>query len=78
MIRTPHIDALAAQVIMDTPILFVNSVCMSNRATFMTGRTRSLHGVRHNAIPLNFDQSTFVYLLRVASYRSALIGKSHL
>jgi len=38
----------------------------------------SLHGVRHNGIPLARDCVTFVDLLRAVGYETALIGKSHL
>jgi arylsulfatase A-like enzyme len=51
---------------------------MPNRATLMTGRMPSLHGVRHNGIPLSLRATTFVELLRRAGYRTALVGKSHL
>ena len=37
---------------------------MPNRATIMTGRMPTLHGVRHNGIPLSLDQTTFVERLR--------------
>ena len=51
---------------------------MPNRASLMTGRMPSLHGVRSNGIPLSKKTVTFVELLRDAGYRTALIGKSHL
>src|SRR5262249_38810597 len=52
--------------------------CMPNRASLMTGRMPSVHGVRCNGIPLSMNAVTFVDLLRDAGYRTALIGKSHL
>ena len=51
---------------------------MPNRASIMTGRMPSLHGARHNGIPLSKDHTTFVELLRDAGYTTGLIGKSHL
>ena len=51
---------------------------MPNRATLMTGRMPSLHGVRQNGIPLPLNQTTFTQLLNAAGYRTALFGKSHL
>ena len=51
---------------------------MPNRASLMTGRMPSVHGVRSNGIPLSMNSVTFVDLLRDAGYRTALIGKSHL
>ena len=44
----------------------------------MTGRMPSLHGVRHNGVPLDRRLNTFVDLMRVQGYKTALIGKSHL
>lgn len=44
----------------------------------MTGRLSSLHGARHNGIPLSRDHTTFVELLKDAGYKTGLIGKSHL
>ena len=51
---------------------------MPNRATLMTGRFPSNHGVRYNGVPLHPRSNTFVHLLRNAGYRTALAGKSHL
>ena len=51
---------------------------MPNRATLMTGRMPSVHGVRHNGIPLSRQSTTFVELLRAFGYATALIGKAHL
>jgi arylsulfatase A-like enzyme len=51
---------------------------MANRASLMTGRMPSVHGVRSNGIPLSRQAVTFVELLRDAGYETGLIGKSHL
>ena len=51
---------------------------MPNRSTLMTGRMPSLHGVRSNGTALNLRANTFVDLMRVHGYRTALLGKSHL
>jgi len=78
VLRTPHIDSIAARgTAFDR--FYVNSpVCQPNRASLMTGRMPSLHGVRSNGISLTMQAVTFVELLRDAGYRTALIGKSHL
>jgi arylsulfatase A-like enzyme len=78
LVRTPHIDSLAAQGTRFDRFYVASPVCMANRATLMTGRMPSLHGVRHNGIPLSRDHVTFVELLAAAGYHTALIGKSHL
>lgn len=78
VLRTPNIDRVAARgTAFDR--CYVNSpVCMANRASLMTARMPSVHGVRSNGIPLARRNVTFVELLRDAGYATALVGKSHL
>lgn len=77
-VRTPAIDSIAQRGCRFERFYVANPICMSNRASIMTGRMPSLHGVRHNGIALSRDHTTYVELLRDAGYRTALIGKSHL
>src|SRR4051812_34670990 len=77
-IRTPAIDSLAARGVSFDRFYVASPVCQPNRATLMTGRMPSLHGVRHNGISLSLKATTFVDLLRASGWRTALIGKSHL
>ncbi|MEM9602877.1 MAG: sulfatase-like hydrolase/transferase [Pseudomonadota bacterium] len=78
IVRTPHIDSIATHGTRWNRFYVANPICMPNRASIMTGRMCSLHGARHNGIPLSKDHTTFVELLRDAGYRTGLIGKSHL
>lgn len=78
LLRTPHIDALARAGVRASRFHAASTTCMSNRATLMTGRLPSQHGVVHNGIDLSRDHTTFVELLAAAGYATALIGKSHL
>jgi len=78
IVRTPSIDSLAAGGTRWNRLYVANPICMPNRASIMTGRMCSVHGARHNGIPLSKDQSTFVELLKDAGYKTGLIGKSHL
>ncbi len=78
MLRTPHIDSIAAQGTRFRKFYVASPVCMPNRASLMTGRMPAVHGVRSNGIPLSQESVTFVDLLRDAGYDTALIGKSHL
>src|SRR5262245_57332519 len=77
-IRTPAIDSLAARGVSFDRFYVASPVCQPNRATLMTGRMPSLHGVRYNGISLSLSANTFVDLFRAAGWRTALIGKSHL
>ncbi|HEY3917039.1 MAG TPA: sulfatase-like hydrolase/transferase [Stellaceae bacterium] len=78
IVKTPQIDALAAAGFASDAFYVASPICMPNRATLFTGRMPSVHGVRHNGIPLSLDATTFVEMLRRAGYATALIGKSHL
>ena len=78
VLKTPNIDSIAAKGMRFDRFYVANPVCQPNRATLMTGRMPSLHGVRHNGISLSLRSNTFVDLLRTNGYRTALLGKSHL
>ncbi len=78
VVRTPHIDRIAASGFVSDAFYVASPICMPNRATLMTGRMPSVHGVRHNGIPLSLASTTFVERLRLAGYRTALVGKAHL
>ena len=78
ILKTPRIDSLAARGVAFDRFIVASPICMPNRATLMTGRMPSAHGVRHNGLPLSLEATTFVELLRVAGWRTAMVGKSHL
>jgi len=78
IVRTPHIDSIAARGWRSERFYVSNPACMPNRATLMTGRMPSLHRVRSNGIPLSVQATTFVELLRAAGYATASSGKIHL
>ena len=78
VLRTPHIDRIAAAGVRFERCYVANPACMPNRASIMTGRQSSAHGARSNGVPLSHDEVTFVELLRDAGYATALVGKSHL
>ncbi|MGD9943244.1 MAG: sulfatase [Burkholderiaceae bacterium] len=78
VVRTPHIDALAAQGTLMQACYVASPICMPNRASLMTGRMPLTHGVRHNGIALDQRAMTFVERLRQDGYATALIGKAHL
>ncbi len=78
ILQTPHIDGIAARGVAFDRFYVATPICMPNRATLMTGRMPSSHGVRHNGIPLSLRATTFVELMRRAGWRTAMVGKSHL
>ena len=77
-VRTPAIDKIAARGVMFDNFYVASPVCQPNRATLATGRMPSLHGVRINGISLSLTANTFIEMLRLNNWRTALIGKSHL
>src|SRR5579871_2821476 len=78
VLKTPHIDSIAARGTSFTRFYVATPVCMPNRATLATGRMPSVHGVRSNGLPLSLLSNTFADALRAAGYATALVGKSHL
>ncbi len=78
VVRTPNIDALAGQGTRFEQFFVASPVCMPNRASFMTGRYPTVHGLRYNGCTLPERANTFVDVLRATGYRTASIGKSHL
>src|SRR6202451_4552496 len=78
VLQTPHIDSVAARGTRFDRFYVATPVCMPNRATLMTGRMPSVHGVRSNGMPLSLRSNTFVDALRAGGYATALVGKSHL
>ena len=78
VLKTPNVDKIAAQSMRFDNFLTASLVCMPNRASLLTGRFPSLHGLRHNGCVLPENAVTFVDLLAEAGYNTAAIGKSHL
>jgi arylsulfatase A-like enzyme len=78
IVRTPHIDSLAAEACVFDNFHVATPICQPNRASLMTGRLPSVHGVSMNGRELSFGETTFVDMLRQAGYRTALVGKAHL
>lgn len=78
VVRTPNVDQLARSGWQARRCFVASPVCMPNRASLVTGRMPSVHGVRGNGYGLPLDSNTFVDVLRTSGYRTGLVGKSHL
>lgn len=77
-VSTPHIDALAAQGCRFDDFHVATPICQPNRASLMTGRLPSVHGLQMNGRELSLGERTFVQTLREAGYQTGLVGKCHL
>ena len=78
VIRTPAIDAMAAQGLRFSGVHTVSPVCQPARVSFITGRYPHNHGIWHNRGELPVNYPTFFTALRDAGYTTATVGKSHL
>ena len=78
VVKTPNIDALAAKGTRISDFHVAAPICQPNRASLLTGRMPSLHGMKHNGCCLPETATTFVDVLRADGYNTASIGKSHL
>jgi len=77
-LRTPNLDALAAEGVL-FPNAFCNAtICGSSRMSFYTGRYMSTHGASWNNFPLSVAQKTLGDHLRAVGVRTALVGKTHM
>ncbi len=77
LVRTPNLDGLAARSAVFERAFVANPICMPNRASILTGRMPTVHGTRHNGIPLDPHAVTFPRLLSEAGYHTATFGKCH-
>ena len=77
-VATPVLDGLAAtgRVLSRTHV--ASPTCAPNRASLLTSRSPSAHGLRVNGLALDPDTQTVASVFRAAGYRTGLVGKSHL
>lgn len=77
IVQTPHIDALAENGVVFRKFFVSNPICQPNRAALMTGQMTTVNGCRQNGIPISRDSTTYADVLRVAGYRTGIVGKAH-
>ncbi len=79
-IRTPHLDALAAQGVRFTNAYVAQSSCSSSRAALLTGRwphQNGQYGLAHLGFSMHPGQKNLPSLLKQVGYRTGIIGKLH-
>lgn len=77
-LKTPTIDAIAADGINFSRAYTQAPVCGPSRMSFYTGRYAMSHGATYNNVPLKLSEKTIGDYLRPEGYRVALVGKTHM
>jgi arylsulfatase A-like enzyme len=77
-VRTPHIDALAADGVRFANAFCTTSLCSPSRASILTGLSAHRHGVRGNFSELDPKLPTWPSRLRDQGYATAYVGKWHM
>lgn len=77
LVRTPHIDALAADGVVFENAYCASPLCAPSRASFMAGLLPSRTRVYDNAAEFAADIPTYAHHLRRLGYRTVLSGKMH-
>ena len=76
-VRTPNLDALAAESIHCPVAIANNPVCTPSRATLLTGQLPDRHGLFLNDAPLDPKIKTMGEYFSSLGYATAYIGKWH-
>ncbi|CAM3400010.1 sulfatase-like hydrolase/transferase [Occultella aeris] len=77
-VSTPNLDRLAEQGVLFENCYVQNPVCAPSRASLMTGRHVSAHGLHANGVDLAAHEELFSKRLADAGYDCGLVGKLHL
>ncbi len=77
VIQTPHLDQLAAGGVRFTQACVTTSICMTSRASILTGQYMSRHGIDRFGVSLTAEQfaDTYPGVLRAAGYWTGFVGK---
>ena len=78
LLKTPHLDAMAANGLRLDRFYAGAPNCSPTRATVMTGRTNDRTGVLNHGVPLRPQEKTIAQALQQAGYQTAHFGKWHL
>lgn len=77
LVRTPHLDRLAAEGMRFDNCYCAAPLCVPSRMAFMSGRTPSQNRVWHNGHILHSGIPTWAHAVGAAGYETALIGRMH-
>ncbi|MDA0710959.1 MAG: sulfatase-like hydrolase/transferase, partial [bacterium] len=77
LVRTPHLDQLAAQGMLFQNAYCASPVCVPSRMSFMTSRTPSRNRVWTNNHILHSGIPTWAHAMGLSGYETSLIGRMH-
>jgi choline-sulfatase len=77
VVKAPVLDQLAAEGVVFAAAYSNSPLCAPARATVMTGCLSDRTGVFDNAAEFRSSIPTFAHYLRLAGYRTCLVGKMH-
>lgn len=77
LVRTPHLDALAARGVVFEKAFAQAAICTPSRVSYFTSRYVHAHGAWWNGVPMLPGISCLPETLRQAGYRTKLMGKLH-
>ena len=78
VLKTPHLDAMAAGGLRFDRFYAGGPVCSPTRATVLTGRTHDRTGVQSHGFALRKQEKTLAVALRGSGYATGHFGKWHL
>jgi choline-sulfatase len=76
-VQAPVLTALAAESVVFDAAYCASPLCAPSRAAMLCGRHASAIEVFDNAAELRASVPNFVHALRIAGYRTCLVGKMH-
>lgn len=77
IVKTPHIDALAATGAVFETVYCNFPLCAPSRFSMATGSLCSVNGAFDNAADMSAEFPTYAHYLRQRGYQTALSGKMH-
>ncbi len=78
LLKTPHIDALAAGGVRFANAFCTTALCSPSRASILSGLYAHSHGVTNNFTEFPANVASFPRRLQEAGYETAYIGKWHM
>lgn len=76
-VKTPNLDALAAQSMVFTRAYCAAAVCTPARGSILTGRYPQSNGIINNGTAMHKDETTIAHVFRNEGYSTGYIGKWH-